>query len=1018
MEEAVVSVESRRETDDDDQPGRTRLSAVLRWNISDSVQEILRQAARMARPRSQGQPPEFGTLKLLRQVVRFGIDREDKPENFPGATPLPLVFARWIKARTDSAAFNAEFIAPFERSRPEQDPEMVVLSRAVSKALAQARDIAKQTRNQPRVAARHLLAALLSSADTGGDRSVRLKWRTDLRVDIWDFAPDLLAAVEASPPPQEKLEAWRDVLAPLLERQHVDETRYHPDFGSDLPDREAKDSLGIQPDVDAFAQLICLTAAEPPISIGLFGDWGSGKSFFMEKLSGAIDGLTNRIEAGSAADFIKNVVQIRFNAWTYADSANLWASLTAEFFDQLRAGGYQYKGQARYKGIIDAVAKEVLRSKDEIATLGEMALKLDVTIKATNAQIDILGKARRAVPREGVKKEAAGFVDALRVASKQTLEDIGKQIGRPDLANDPEVFLDEAKAAATLFGKLRVICRVAANNRRAAIGLALVMVCTGAIGLLPFLEISLPQRSAVALGAVVTGIAAAFSTMRPVWHVVSTMIEAASRYAKDVETEIARIDAEMEGHRAALKEFQSQAAEAGKQQASRAAVVARYEAGANGQSPAALLHYFLHGTDETREYDKYLGIVSRVRRSFEALDALMRSRPQAAPASSDLPRIDRIVLYIDDLDRCRDQQVVQVLEALHLLLAFPLFVVVVGVDARWLQHSLAEHYKEQLSLLGDREGKATVTDYLEKIFQIPFWLQPIVSTKGGKEDRYNRLIDDLLEPRTRDGPNRPGESSEGPTGAATSGSAHPIEAKEPESRPSPDPEDLQQPKGAADDLDRTGQANAAGLSAQTPAAAGNKPTVRTPAETHAAMVLEDAEKKLMKALGPLVGKSPRAVRRFVNLYRLIRARRHGRELRRFLGQDGREPEFPAFMFLLGMETGLHSKETDTFYWLIEDHLHQKPDHGDWPVATLLIQERPSKIDAPHLAALSPVRKRLVQATEDVALARGGVLRIKHVRAAASEVTRYSFRPQARSSPSPPPPSPNPGRSKAKRSAGA
>jgi hypothetical protein len=38
------------------------------------------------------------------------------------------------------------------------------------------------------------------------------------------------------------------------------------------------------------------------------------------------------------------------------------------------------------------------------------------------------------------------------------------------------------------------------------------------------------------------------------------------------------------------------------------------------------------------------------------------------------------VLYIDDLDRCPPRRVVEVLTAMQLLLALPLFVVVVAVD--------------------------------------------------------------------------------------------------------------------------------------------------------------------------------------------------------------------------------------------------------------------------------------------------------------------------------------------------
>ena len=63
-----------------------------------------------------------------------------------------------------------------------------------------------------------------------------------------------------------------------------------------------------------------------------------------------------------------------------------------------------------------------------------------------------------------------------------------------------------------------------------------------------------------------------------------------------------------------------------------------------------------------------------------------------------------------------------VLQAVHLLLAFPLFVVVVGVDVRWVERALRLHH-EHLLVSGD--GGAAPRDYLEKIFQIPFWLGPL-----------------------------------------------------------------------------------------------------------------------------------------------------------------------------------------------------------------------------------------------------------------------------------------------------
>src|SRR5206468_9352712 len=100
-------------------------------------------------------------------------------------------------------------------------------------------------------------------------------------------------------------------------------------------------------------------------------------------------------------------------------------------------------------------------------------------------------------------------------------------------------------------------------------------------------------------------------------------------------------------------------------------------------------------------------------------------------------------LYIDDLDRCPSSLVVQVLQAVHLLLAFDLFVVVVGVDSRWLLRSLEEEYAQlkpraQSDAAAVIAGSSTPQDYLEKIFQIPYWV-PEMDERG-----YKRLVHDLV----------------------------------------------------------------------------------------------------------------------------------------------------------------------------------------------------------------------------------------------------------------------------------
>ena len=98
--------------------------------------------------------------------------------------------------------------------------------------------------------------------------------------------------------------------------------------------------------------------------------------------------------------------------------------------------------------------------------------------------------------------------------------------------------------------------------------------------------------------------------------------------------------------------------------------------------------------------------------------------------------------------------VVEALEAVHLLLAFPLFVVIVAVDTRWLTRAL-----RSAAQLGRRRRPRRRPDgeaYLEKIFQIPFLVQPLPASAGPTAAR-------LLAPSVRDQAS-PGSGDRHPSG--------------------------------------------------------------------------------------------------------------------------------------------------------------------------------------------------------------------------------------------------------------
>jgi len=81
----------------------------------------------------------------------------------------------------------------------------------------------------------------------------------------------------------------------------------------------------------------------------------------------------------------------------------------------------------------------------------------------------------------------------------------------------------------------------------------------------------------------------------------------------------------------------------------------------------------------------------------------------------------RVVLFIDDLDRCPPARVVEVLEAVQLLVKTQLFVVVMAMDVRYITKALEKAYEGVL----DRRGAPSGLDYIEKIVQIPYRTRPI-----------------------------------------------------------------------------------------------------------------------------------------------------------------------------------------------------------------------------------------------------------------------------------------------------
>ncbi len=83
----------------------------------------------------------------------------------------------------------------------------------------------------------------------------------------------------------------------------------------------------------------------------------------------------------------------------------------------------------------------------------------------------------------------------------------------------------------------------------------------------------------------------------------------------------------------------------------------------------------------------------------------------------------RLVIFIDDLDRCLPTIALQVLEAIKLYLNIPNLVVIVGVDRQVIDAVVMKHYKDSL---GDEavEIAPKARQYLDKMFQVEVPIAP------------------------------------------------------------------------------------------------------------------------------------------------------------------------------------------------------------------------------------------------------------------------------------------------------
>ncbi|MGD2089124.1 MAG: P-loop NTPase fold protein [Candidatus Aminicenantes bacterium] len=141
---------------------------------------------------------------------------------------------------------------------------------------------------------------------------------------------------------------------------------------------------------------------------------------------------------------------------------------------------------------------------------------------------------------------------------------------------------------------------------------------------------------------------------------------------------------------------------------------------------------------------------AEIETSFAGKDAINRyEKEQKSPLSEksiyyeafeqlsdiNLEKKIKIVVFIDDLDRCLPDSAIKLLESIKLILSQPGFIFILGMSRSIIEGFLQHRYQIEYGLKHFQSHA-----YLDKIIQLPFYIPPHV---GRMEEFSNRLLDEM-----------------------------------------------------------------------------------------------------------------------------------------------------------------------------------------------------------------------------------------------------------------------------------
>jgi hypothetical protein len=849
--------------------------------------------------------------------------------------------SRFVRDMFESAELYALALNSFLRDTENPHSDVVNLpigktSRNVASVLDYAAKIApKVSPTAGKIHQHHLLYALLNLPGRKGQLKAHKRLK-EMGIERSRYLNGLLDFIYISAP-EDDFDEWDN----LLERKPKDSSSqflegpagYTAEFCGVGGERPVADYLFVGKHANRLAELIALRETKLPLAIGLFGNWGSGKSHFMNLVDRRLKALmkTEKASGNQTPKWCREIVPIYFNAWHYLD-ANLWASLVAQIFESLFIHLRPKENDlAEVQRLLEEASGATARAAEEVA-IAQAA--------TTQARIELR------VAEENRRREETA-IEGLLHGLRSLLPEVKPQ----ELHWQVAQLLDKHANVETL-GELRQVVGEASTLRGRVHTLwNSLWKQPGRVWRITWLLVAIVLPTLLILAStylpfvrdwfdgVWRGVAGLLASLPALLLSLRPFLQQARKHLNQVEGWMKQAERAQEDARETPQVMQATmkaSAATATEEAARsrlAQAVAREKQlteEAQNLAPERRLGRYIEQRAQSSDYRGQLGLVSLARRDFQELSnlfadaealekrvaglrAMQREKDESAAKvrtsqtgkneeeakqidseAEDIEKqakefgeeadrieklsasIDRIVLFVDDLDRCQPEKVVEILQAVHLLLAFPLFAVVVGVDQRCLRQSLRMQFKGLLTEESGKEGAskngrpdapldqdpnerlATPLDYLEKIFHVPFHL-PVMDKDG-----FGELISRLTEPpKEAAGTSKPQSRPRVPLSSPAAKPVTTVSSAGPVS------------SGISETPSSVPASNViAGVIPLAISRAFNQP------ETIGSVPLHEWERKALRDYHALI-QTPRGATRLLNTYRLVRAGIPKDEWRRF-----------------------------------------------------------------------------------------------------------------------------------------